>query len=60
MADWISKNDEFSRSIPIYLGGFALLAVLLNRSISGIAPVADASRFFFLEEILHLIDLINY
>lgn len=30
------------------MGGFSLLAVLFNRGVSGIAPVADASRFFYL------------
>ncbi|XP_078438407.1 cofactor assembly of complex C isoform X2 [Wolffia australiana] len=44
VADWVSKNDEAARFLPIYVGGFALLAVLLNRALSGIAPVADASR----------------
>lgn len=44
VADWVSKNDDFVRSLPIYVGGFSLLAVLFNRSVSGIAPVADASR----------------
>lgn len=33
------------RSLPIYVGGVSLLAVLFNRAVSGIAPVADASRF---------------
>lgn len=31
--------------MPIYVGGASLLAVLFNRAISGIAPVADASRY---------------
>lgn len=44
MADWVSKNDEFVRSMPIYVGGASLLTVLFNRTISGVAPVADASR----------------
>lgn len=44
MADWVSNNDESVRALPIYVGGFSLLAVLLNRTISGVAPVADASR----------------
>lgn len=50
MADWVSKNDEVARSLPIYVGGLSLLAVLFNRTVSGIAPVADASRSF--QEIL--------
>ncbi|KAA8533064.1 hypothetical protein F0562_033403 [Nyssa sinensis] len=43
VADWVSKNDDTARSLPIYVGGASLLAVLLNRTVSGIAPVADAS-----------------
>ncbi|GMN41712.1 hypothetical protein TIFTF001_010942 [Ficus carica] len=44
VADWVSKNDDLVRSLPIYVGGVSLLAVLFNRTVSGIAPVADASR----------------
>ncbi|KAJ7943564.1 Protein COFACTOR ASSEMBLY OF COMPLEX C SUBUNIT B CCB4 chloroplastic [Quillaja saponaria] len=43
VADWVSNNDDTVRSLPIYVGGASLLAVLFNRSISGISPVADAS-----------------
>ncbi|KAI3467439.1 hypothetical protein Pfo_024102 [Paulownia fortunei] len=43
VADWVSKNDDVVRSLPIYVGGVSLLAVLFNRTVSGIAPVADAS-----------------
>ncbi|KAG7585213.1 Cofactor assembly of complex C subunit B CCB2/CCB4 [Arabidopsis thaliana x Arabidopsis arenosa] len=43
VADFISKNDDLVRSLPIYVGGASLLAVLFNRTVSGIAPVADAS-----------------
>ncbi|CAO2829102.1 unnamed protein product [Amaranthus hypochondriacus] len=43
VADWVSNNDDVARSLPIYIGGFSLLAVLFNRAVSGIAPVADAS-----------------
>ncbi|KAF9624686.1 hypothetical protein IFM89_012979 [Coptis chinensis] len=43
IADWVTKNDDTVRSLPIYVGGFSLLAVLFNRTVSGIAPVADAS-----------------
>ncbi|XP_065860937.1 protein COFACTOR ASSEMBLY OF COMPLEX C SUBUNIT B CCB4, chloroplastic isoform X3 [Euphorbia lathyris] len=42
--DWVSNNDDTVRSLPIYVGGASLLAVLFNRAVSGIAPVADASR----------------
>ncbi|XP_010907612.1 protein COFACTOR ASSEMBLY OF COMPLEX C SUBUNIT B CCB4, chloroplastic isoform X1 [Elaeis guineensis] len=43
VSDWVSNNDGFVRSLPIFVGGLALLAVLLNRTFSGISPVADAS-----------------
>ncbi|KAI3730946.1 hypothetical protein L1987_62127 [Smallanthus sonchifolius] len=43
IADWVSNNDDSVRSLPIYVGGISLLAVLFNRTASGIAPVADAS-----------------
>ncbi|KAE9454039.1 hypothetical protein C3L33_14058, partial [Rhododendron williamsianum] len=43
VADWVSRNDDAVRSLPIYVGAVSLLAVLINRGISGIAPVADAS-----------------
>lgn len=45
VADWVTNNDDLVRSLPIYVGGFSLLAVLFNRAVSGIAPVADASRY---------------
>ncbi|KAJ4972591.1 hypothetical protein NE237_005765 [Protea cynaroides] len=40
--DWVSRNDDVVRSLPIYVGGLSLFAVLFNRAASGIAPVADA------------------
>ncbi|KAG8366236.1 hypothetical protein BUALT_Bualt17G0055500 [Buddleja alternifolia] len=43
VAEWVSKNDDVVRSLPIYVGGVSLMAVLFNRTVSGIAPVADAS-----------------
>ncbi|XP_024990901.1 protein COFACTOR ASSEMBLY OF COMPLEX C SUBUNIT B CCB4, chloroplastic isoform X1 [Cynara cardunculus var. scolymus] len=43
IAEWVSNNDDAVRSMPIYVGGISLFAVLFNRTISGIAPVADAS-----------------
>ncbi|KAK1555931.1 hypothetical protein Q3G72_033546 [Acer saccharum] len=43
VADWVRNNDDAVRSLPIYVGGASLLAVLFNRTVSGIAPVADAS-----------------
>ncbi|MCL7041372.1 hypothetical protein MKW94_001497 [Papaver nudicaule] len=42
LGDWVSRNDVTVRSLPIYVGGVSLLAVLFNRAVSGIAPVADA------------------
>uniref|UniRef100_A0A2P2KXX7 Uncharacterized protein n=1 Tax=Rhizophora mucronata TaxID=61149 RepID=A0A2P2KXX7_RHIMU len=44
IADWVAENDDAVRSLPINVGGASLLAVLFNRAVSGIAPVADASR----------------
>ncbi|XP_038982182.1 uncharacterized protein LOC120110671 [Phoenix dactylifera] len=38
VGDWVSNNDGFVRSLPIFVGGLSLLAVLLNRAFSGIAP----------------------
>ncbi|CAM8956182.1 unnamed protein product [Rhodiola kirilowii] len=43
IAEWVSNNDDAVRSLPIYVGGGSLLAVLVNRTVSGIAPVVDAS-----------------
>lgn len=43
VAEWVSNNDDTVRSLPIFIGGASLLAVLVNRTVSGIAPVADAS-----------------
>lgn len=45
VVDFISKNDAAVRSLPIFVGGFSLLAILLNRAFSGIALVTDAARF---------------
>jgi len=42
---WIAENDGLVRSLPLFLGAGALVAVLFNRSFAGIAPVADSSRF---------------
>ncbi|KAK7252327.1 hypothetical protein RIF29_36185 [Crotalaria pallida] len=42
LADWVSQNDDVVRTSPIYVGSASLLAVLLNRALSAIAPVADA------------------
>lgn len=40
---WVRSNDTLVRGLPILVGGVSLLAVLLNRALSGIAAVADAS-----------------
>ncbi|KAK7307167.1 hypothetical protein VNO77_39990 [Canavalia gladiata] len=42
LANWVSQNDDAVRTLPIYVGSASLFAVLLNRALSGIAPVADA------------------
>jgi len=47
LPDWVSQNDDVVRPLPIYIGAVSLFAVLFNRTISGIAPVADAGRFSF-------------
>ena len=41
---WVKKNDEVSRLFPVFFGGASFFLVLINRTLSGIAPVADASR----------------
>ncbi|KAM0846004.1 hypothetical protein ACQ4PT_055969 [Festuca glaucescens] len=43
VGDWVRSNDTLVRALPIIIGGSSLLAVLLNRAISGIAAVSDAS-----------------
>lgn len=43
-ADCSTNNDDIIRSLPIYVRGVSLLAVLFNGTVSDIAPVADASR----------------
>ncbi|PAN40462.1 hypothetical protein PAHAL_7G317300 [Panicum hallii] len=40
---WVRSNDTLVRGLPILVGGASLVAVLLNRAVSGIAAVADAS-----------------
>jgi hypothetical protein len=41
---WVKENEEVLRLSPVFLGGSSFLLVLINRALSGIAPVADASR----------------
>ncbi|XP_010240534.1 protein COFACTOR ASSEMBLY OF COMPLEX C SUBUNIT B CCB4, chloroplastic isoform X2 [Brachypodium distachyon] len=43
VGSWVRSNDTLVRGLPILVGGVSLLAVLLNRALSGIAAVADAS-----------------
>ncbi|XP_020573590.1 protein COFACTOR ASSEMBLY OF COMPLEX C SUBUNIT B CCB4, chloroplastic [Phalaenopsis equestris] len=43
IAEWVFGNDGVARIVPIFTGGTSLILVLLNRTFSGIAPVADAS-----------------
>lgn len=43
VGEWVRSNDTLVRGLPILVGGASLLAVLLNRAVSGIAAVADAS-----------------
>ncbi|CAM0902059.1 unnamed protein product [Alopecurus aequalis] len=43
VGDWVRSNDTLVRGLPILVGGVSLLAVLLNRAVSGIAAVSDAS-----------------
>uniref|UniRef100_J3M234 CCB4 n=1 Tax=Oryza brachyantha TaxID=4533 RepID=J3M234_ORYBR len=40
---WVRSNDTLVRGLPILVGGASLLAALLNRAVSGIAAVTDAS-----------------
>ncbi|KAH7688446.1 Cofactor assembly of complex C subunit B CCB2/CCB4 protein [Dioscorea alata] len=54
LREWVSENDDFVRVLPIYVGGFSLLVVLLNRSFSNIPPVADASSSQSRADILSL------
>lgn len=44
VGDWVANNDGLVRSLPIFVGGLSLLAVLLNRAFSNIALVTDGSR----------------
>ncbi|CAN6479758.1 unnamed protein product [Victoria cruziana] len=43
IAEWVLSNGDAVRALPIYVGGFSLVAVLLNRTASLVAPVIDAS-----------------
>lgn len=39
----VAQNQEFFRGLPLYAGGVGVAALLLNRAVSGIAAVVDAS-----------------
>ncbi|GLC40788.1 hypothetical protein PLESTB_000022600 [Pleodorina starrii] len=39
----VARNAEFFRALPLYAGGLGVASLLLNRALSGIAPVVDAS-----------------
>ncbi|KAL6756237.1 hypothetical protein V8C86DRAFT_2651327 [Haematococcus lacustris] len=41
--DFVAQNQGLFRSLPLWSGGLSIVALLLNRAISGIAPVVDAS-----------------
>ncbi|XP_057818659.1 protein COFACTOR ASSEMBLY OF COMPLEX C SUBUNIT B CCB4, chloroplastic isoform X2 [Cryptomeria japonica] len=41
--EWIWKNENVVRTSPIYVGCMSLAAIILNRSLSGISPIVDAS-----------------
>ncbi|BBM99125.1 hypothetical protein MPTK1_1g18930 [Marchantia polymorpha subsp. ruderalis] len=40
---WVVENAETVRSVPLFVGGGSLAAILLNRAFSGISSIADAS-----------------
>ena len=42
-ADVVAANEDAFRAMPLAVGGGSVLALLLNRVLSGVAPVADAS-----------------
>ncbi|EFJ45988.1 hypothetical protein VOLCADRAFT_45232, partial [Volvox carteri f. nagariensis] len=39
----VAQNAEVFRALPLYAGGLGVVSLLLNRTLSGIAPVVDAS-----------------
>ncbi|KAG2501771.1 hypothetical protein HYH03_000271 [Edaphochlamys debaryana] len=41
--DFVAQNAGFFRALPLWAGGLGVASLLLNRSLSGIAPVVDAS-----------------
>ena len=41
--DWVKKNEDIVRAYPLVIGVTAVIAILVNRAVAGIAAVADAS-----------------
>eukprot|EP00878_Enallax_costatus_P009874 GHUV01010311.1.p1 GENE.GHUV01010311.1~~GHUV01010311.1.p1 ORF type:complete len:311 (+),score=99.09 GHUV01010311.1:286-1218(+) len=41
--DFVARNQNFVRSVPLWAGGLGFVSLLANRTLSGIAPVVDAS-----------------
>ena len=41
--DWVKSNEDAVRASPLVVGGVSVATLLLNRILSGVAPVADAS-----------------
>lgn len=39
----VAQNQALFRALPLYAGGLGVASLLLNRALSGIAPVVDAS-----------------
>jgi hypothetical protein len=42
-SDWVKTNEDQVRASPLVVGGVSVALLLLNRLLSGVAPVADAS-----------------
>jgi len=42
-SDWVKSNEDQVRVSPLVVGGVSVATLLLNRILSGVAPVADAS-----------------
>ena len=40
--DWVARDPAFVRALPLRVGAASAFALLLNRLLSGVAPVADA------------------
>ena len=53
--DWVKKNEDVVRAYPLVVGVTAVIAILVNRAVSGIAAVADASSSQTRADVLALI-----